>query len=375
MDFFQALVAAFATAAVVGLLGYLLFRWLCRHWTGGPRLNEAARHPYRALLVTVAAVVAARTAPADTAAWWPLLQRGLRIALILVLAWFVAAVLVYLEDGSLNRHRTDIPDNLAARRMRTQVLLLRRLTVAVVVIVAICSILMTFPAVRSVGASLFASAGILSVIVGLAAQSTLSNVFAGITLAFSDALRIDDAVIVEDEWGWIEEVTLTYVVVRLWDDRRLILPSTYFSQNPFQNWTRHTSELLGSVEFDVDWRVDTDGMRLELSRVLAGTDLWDGRVQVLQVTDTIGAMVRIRILVTAHDAPTLFDLRCLVRERMVSWMQRHNPDGLPRSRMELVESEARVYRRLTTETEGLFTGGPEAESRAARAGGSEPPPD
>jgi small-conductance mechanosensitive channel len=371
-DFIQAIVSAFATAAVVALAGYLAFRLMAHHWPAARRLDLAARVPYGVLLVVVAAVVAARTPPRHTRDWWPDVQHGLHIVLIVTVAWLVGAILLFLEDTSLLRHRVDVPDNREARRIRTQVLLMRRLTTAAVVVIAISAVLLSFSQVRTVGASLLASAGILSVIAGLAAQSTLGNVFAGITLVFSDALRLDDAVIVEDEWGTVEEFTLTYVVVRLWDDRRLVLPTTYFSQNPFENWTRRTSELLGAVEFDLDWRVDTEGMRLELNRILERTDLWDRRVQVLQVTDAVSGWVHVRILVTAKDAPTLFDLRCLVREQLVGWLQRHNADGLPRWRTEAVESQARTYSRQgPSETMGLFTGDPEAESRAARAGGGE----
>ncbi|MFT4263301.1 MAG: mechanosensitive ion channel [Nocardioides sp.] len=370
-DFLQRLASALGTAVVIGLAGFVAFRVLRRRWTAAVRLDRAARAPFTLFLVVIAATVATRSAPKGTEDWWSMLRQGIHIVLIAAVAWLVGAILLYFEDARLLRHRTDVADNRDARRARTQLLLLRRLTVVLVVIVAIGAILLSFSAVKAIGASVLASAGILSVVAGLAAQSTLSNVFAGLTLAFSDALRLDDAIIVEEEWGWVEEITLTYVVVRLWDDRRLILPSTYFAQNPFQNWTRNSSELLGSVEFDVDWRVDTDGLRLELSRILAGTDLWDGRVQVLQVTDAVGGVVRVRVLVTAHDAPTLFDLRCLVRERLIAWMQRHNADGLPRGRMELVESQARAYRRLTSDTDGLFTGNPEAEIRAARQGGGD----
>lgn len=370
--FAKAMVSAFATALGVAILGFLLFRVIAHYWPSARRLDRAARKPYAILLVVVAGDVAARTPPRHTRSWWPMAQHGLHIVLIGAVAWLVGAILLFLEDTSLRREGQDtieLPSSREARRIRTQVLLLRRLTVAGVVVVAIGAILLTFSQVRTVGASLLASAGIISVIAGLAAQSTLGNVFAGITLVFSDALRLGDAVIVEDQWGTIEELTLTYVVVRLWDDRRLILPSTFFTQNPFENWTRRTSELLGAVEFDLDWRVDTERMRLELNRVLESTDLWDQRVQVLQVTDAIGGWVHIRILVTAKDAPTLFDLRCLVREQMVGWIQRHNPDALPRFRTEQVESEARVYRRASSETRGLFTGDAKAEDRGARAAG------
>ena len=178
------------------------------------------------------------------------------VAVIVVVAWFVGALAIFFEDLGLARYRIDTADNRIARRVRTQVLILRRLTLVVVVVIAAGAILLGFPGVEAVGASVLASAGLVSVVAGLAAQSTLANVFAGIQLAFSDAIRIDDVVVVEGQWGLIEEITLSYVVVHIWDDRRLVLPSTYFTTTPFENWTRRNSELLGAVELDLDWRVD-----------------------------------------------------------------------------------------------------------------------
>ncbi|MGI3784331.1 MAG: mechanosensitive ion channel family protein [Janthinobacterium lividum] len=235
----------------------------------------------------------------------------------------------------LQRYRTDVSDNQNARRLRTQVLVIRRLTVALVVLVAAGAALLTFPGVRAVGASLLASAGLVSVVVGVAAQSTLANVFAGIQLAFSDAIRIEDVVVVDGQWGRIDEITLSYVVVHLWDDRRLVLPSGWFTKEPFENWTRRSSELLGTVELDLDWHVDVDGLRTHLGEVLARTPLWDGRSQALQVTDAVGGLVRVRVLVSAVDASTLFDLRCHVRERLVAWA-RDRSTAMPRRRVELV---------------------------------------
>jgi small-conductance mechanosensitive channel len=374
-DFIAALVTACVTALAVVVVGTIAFRLAARYWARGSMLARSVRAPFRTFAGVLAVAVAVSRTPYGAWEWWPLVQHTLLIAVIASGAWLLGAMLVYVEDISLRRHRTDVADNLTARRLRTQVLLLRRLTVVVVIVLAIAVALFTFPGVRTFGASLLASAGVLSVIVGIAAQSTLANVIAGITLAFGDALRIDDAVIVEEEWGWVEEITLTYVVVRLWDDRRLIMPSTYFTQNPFENWTRHASELLGSVELDVDWRVDTQAMRAALDRILADTELWDGRVKVLQVTDALAGYVRVRVLVTASDAPTLFDLRCHVREQLVAWLQRHDEDGLPRQRTELVESSSHPYLRQRGTGTGLFTGDPEAEDRAARAGGGAAGPD
>ncbi|GAB7004232.1 mechanosensitive ion channel [Nocardioides sp. AN3] len=369
-DFLAFGVTACVTALAVVVLGTVVFRVAARYWSRGSMLARSVRKPFRVFAGVVAVAVAVSRTPYGAWEWWPAVQHTMRIAIVASGAWLLGAMLIYIEDVSLRRHRTDVPNNLTARRLRTQVLLLRRLTVVAVIILAIAVALFTFPGVRTFGASLLASAGVISVIVGIAAQSSLANVFAGMTIAFSDMLRIDDAVIVEEQWGWVEEITLTYVVLRLWDDRRLMLPSTYFTQNPFENWTRHASELLGAVELDVDWRVDTQAMRAALDRILADTELWDGRVKVLQVTDALAGYVRVRVLVTARDAPTLFDLRCHVREQLVGWLQRHDEDALPRTRTELVESSSHPYLRQPASGSGLFTGDPVAEGRAARAGGS-----
>jgi hypothetical protein len=232
--------------------------------------------------------------------------------------------------------------------------------------------LLTFPSARAAGTSILAGAGVLSIVAGLAAQASLANVIAGLQLAFTDAIRVDDVVVVEEEWGRIEEITLTYVVVHVWDDRRMVLPSTYFTTTPFQNWTRTESAVLGGVEIDVDWTVPFDAMRAELERLLDGNELWDHRVQVLQVTDAIGSVVRVRALVSAKDGPTLFDLRCLVREGLVAWLQREHPGGLPKVRNEGVPgaSPAASPDRPTAPVEtpapnaGLFTGSSAARDRS-----------
>jgi small-conductance mechanosensitive channel len=195
--------------------------------------------------------------------------------------------------------------------------------------------LMTFPQARVVGTSVLASAGFAGIIAGLAAQSVLRNIFAGLQLAFSDAVRLGDVVIVQNEWGRIEEITLSYVVVHVWDDRRLILPTSYFTETPFENWTRTDAALLGAVEFDVDWGLPVDAMREELRHCVEQTDLWDKRVSVLQVTEATGSAMRLRALVSAEDAPRLWDLRCYVREHLVNWVRLQHPSALPRLRTEL----------------------------------------
>jgi len=281
------LVAVFV-AVIVTAVSALVLRSIAKRKTWPRRLLKRARIPFRiTLTVTLVWVAVESTLPDES--WREGVTLAFRVVFIAAFAWLLAQVATFLVDSGLGRYRTDVPDNRVARRLRTQVLILRRLVVVVIVILAAGAILLSFPGIEAVGTSVLASAGLLSIVAGLAAQSSLANVFAGMQLAFSDAIRVDDVVVVEGEWGRIEEITLTYVVVHIWDDRRMVLPSTWFTSTPFQNWTRRNSELLGAVEFDVDWRVSPDAMREELARVLDATELWDRRTSVLQVTDAVGA--------------------------------------------------------------------------------------
>ncbi|MCW2944924.1 MAG: Small-conductance mechanosensitive channel-like protein [Actinoallomurus sp.] len=226
--------------------------------------------------------------------------------------------------------------NVRARRIGTQVLLLRRMSAVIIVVIAAASMLVTFPVVRAVGTGLFASAGVAGIVAGIAAQSTLSNVFAGLQLAFSDALRIDDVVVVDAQWGRIEELTLTYVVLRLWDERRLVLPVSYFVHNSFENWTRHSTRVIGTVLLHVDWSVPVDELRAELYGILREHPLWDQKDWVLQVTDVLpNGMIQLRALMSAADSASAFDLRCDVRERLVAYIRDEHPSALPRFRADL----------------------------------------
>jgi len=370
-----AVAIAIVVAFVIIVVTSLAFRAAARRREWPKALSSGARHPFR-LMVLVLLVWAAvavtiplyAPVPADVL-WRARINHGFLILVIGIGTWLAAGVLSFFIKLGMTRYRTDIPDNKVARRMQTQLAIVRRLGIAVIVIIGAASILLTFPGVQAVGASVLASAGVVSIVAGLAAQSTLANVFAGVQLAFSDAIRVDDVVIAEGEWGRIEEITLTYVVVHIWDDRRMVLPSTYFTSTPFQNWTRNSSELLGSIELDLDWRVSPAAMRQHLEVVLDNTDIWDGRASVLQVTDAVGGFVRVRILVTAIDAPTLFDLRCYVREEMVEWIHTQDPAGMPRTRVQMVDEQPRVEPRPQEKTHtdqvGLFTGTPDAEERAS----------
>jgi hypothetical protein len=362
-DYWMDAVIALATAVVVGLLVVVGVRVACRiiarRLPQVARLERRARTPFRVLVLmaTLNPVVSALR-PADSGPLWEVGARLAQVLAIVAGGWFLTSVVLWLEDAGLSRYSTDVADNRVRRRVRTQVLVLRRLTIAVAALLTAGAVLLTFPGVRAVGASVLASAGLVSVVAALAAQSVLANVFAGIQIAFSDSVRLDDVVIVEEQWGWIEEITLSYVVVRLWDDRRLVLPCTYFTTTPFQNWTRRNSELMGSVELDVDWRVDPDALRGQVEVALAGTDLWDGRFQNLQVTDAVGGWVRIRVLLTAGDASKLFDLRCHVREHLVRWVRDHDA-GLPRQRVQVVGEPEPADR----------TGESSAHANGARHGG------
>ncbi|MBB1198067.1 mechanosensitive ion channel family protein [Curtobacterium flaccumfaciens] len=346
---------ALLVTAVVALVLHLVLRAIARRERWAGVLSRRTKHPFRTVLLVVLLWIAFTSSiprNPDDYPWRDEVAHAFLIVTIAVGCWLACQVAIFLEDLGLHRFRIDVPDNRQARRIRTQVLIIRRLTVAVLVIIAVGAILLTFDGVEAAGASVLASAGLISVVAGLAAQSTLGNVFAGMQLAFSGSIRVDDVVVVEQQWGRIEEITLTYVVVHLWDDRRFVLPSTYFTSTPFENWTRTGSELLGAVEFDLDWRVSPADMRAELDRILDTSTIWDRRVKVLQVTDAVGGLVRVRILVTAPDAGGLFDLRCYVREEMVEWIQRTHPDALPVQRVQLTEPGAAAPRRRGRPAEG-----------------------
>jgi small-conductance mechanosensitive channel len=356
------------------------------HWSiarfgrESPLATDLARTAHRPFLATLTVFAVQQTLRGLTGQFPG--RDGVLHALVLVFiaafAWLVAALLLVLEDVALARWRTDVADNLRARRLKTQVVMLRRVTVAGIVVLTLGVMLMTFPGVRALGASVLASAGLISVIAALAAQSTLGNVFAGLQLAFSDAVRIDDVVVVEGEWGKIEELTLTYVAVQIWDDRRLILPTSYFTTKPFQNWTRTGSAVLGTAEIDVDWSTAVEPLRAEMRAVCEGTELWDGRVCVLQVTDAVGGMIRLRALVSASDAPSLWDLRCLVRERLVTWIWEHQQTALPRNRTTFAGERPAAATTPAAAEPGaspdarVFSGGRDGDDRGSQFGGPDP---
>jgi small-conductance mechanosensitive channel len=372
---------AIAIAYVVGIAVSWVLARLGRRSAVFGDVAHLTRLPLRATLVVIAASAALRRATDPASSWRAWVDHLLVILLIGALTWVVVSLIRVAERQVIARFAggdTGLTDaDRHRRKIKTQVLTLRRIVVAIVVVLGTAAALMTFPSFSDIGKTMFASAGVLTVVAGLAAQTSLGSVFAGIQIAFSDAIRVGDVVVLEEEWGRIEEITLTYVVVHLWDERRLVLPCTYFTTTPFQNWTRNATELLGTAELDVDFTVPFGEMRAELDRLLHANKLWDGRVGVLQVTDAVEGRVRVRMLVSAPNAGALFDLRCDVREGMVAWLQRTSPGALPRQRIEhqsetdndMLGSVATPPRRPQADS-GLFSGNADAERRGRALAGA-----
>ena len=289
------------------------------------------RGPSRWLFAAIALVVAqpAMQLGPEGQAWWHFLAGLLAPALI---GWLLIALLSAGNDIVQERADISVADNLRARRKRTRAGILYRIGFFVVMMVTICLMLMSIPAVRTVGVTLAASAGLAALALGAAAQPALKNIIGGIQMAFTEPIRIDDVVIVDGEWGKIEEINLTFVVVRIWDDRRLVVPVSKFMEENFQNWTRRTSDLLGTGFLDVGRPADDRRPRRKLTEIVSNDPLWDGRVCGLQVTDSFPWHIELRCLVSAADAGKAFDLRCNVREAMTAYIASEMPDALPQQR-------------------------------------------
>jgi small-conductance mechanosensitive channel len=306
--------------------------------------NSILRHVRRpaALLLVLAALFLALPATPLPAFLEGPIRHGVGLVFIAAVAWSIIAMTRVVDDIIESRYDVTADDNLAARRVRTRTQVLRRVVVMVVGIVSVGLMLMTFPSIRRIGTSLLASAGVAGIILGFAAKETIANLLAGIQVALAEPIRLDDVVIVEGEWGKVEEIGMTYVVVRIWDDRRLIVPLSYFIEKPFQNWTRKTANLLGTVSLHVDYTLPVEEVRQELLRILEDSKLWDGRVWNLQVTDATDRTVELRALMSAPDASTAWDLRCQVRERLIGFLQRRHPESLPRLRAEVVRQSGGI---------------------------------
>ncbi|MFJ9623597.1 mechanosensitive ion channel family protein [Streptomyces sp. NPDC101181] len=254
----------------------------------------------------------------------------LTLVLIGASAWLVVRIAVTIVEATYARYATATRDPARVRRVRTQVTLIQRVVIAVVTVVAIAAMLLTFPAMRGIGTSMLASAGLIGIVAGVAAQSTLGNLFAGLQIAFGDMVRIGDTVVVDGEWGTIEEITLTFLAVRTWDERRITMPVSYFTSKPFENWSRGGVQMTGTVFFHLDHSAPVAAMREKLRDILGDIAAWDGRDWSLAVTDTTPSTIQVRAVVTAKDADDIWTVRCAVREQLVGWLRDHHPYALPR---------------------------------------------
>lgn len=254
---------------------------------------------------------------------------------ILLIGWAVMVVIDTLTSYKLSRRPDNIQADVVARKHVTQWQVLRRASHVLTMIVTIAAALMVFPAVRDYGVSLLASAGAAGLVVGLAARPVLSNLIAGIQIAITQPLRVEDAVVINGQWGWVDEITSTYVVVRIWNWQRMVVPLAWLLENPFQNWTRDSSELIGTVYWNLDYTVPMDVLRRKLDEIVHATPLWSGKVVVLQITDSTAQTVQLRALVSAMDSGRAWDLRCHVREQMITFLQANYPHALPKQRLNL----------------------------------------
>ncbi|MGM1018247.1 MAG: mechanosensitive ion channel family protein [Actinomycetota bacterium] len=325
-----ALVAAFASLVVIRLAVSLVSRKFA--W-----VRDLARRVRNAWTV-VAAIIAvwiacAVTVPADQE-WREAVSRLFLIATILAGAWLLAAFASFGFER-LMAHEDATLTGPESRRRHTQLLVIHRLALVLIAVIALGTVLFTFPSMRAVGTSLLASAGIASIIAGLAAQSILGNLIAGVQVAFTDAIRVGDVVVVEGEWGRIGEINLSYVVVYIWDERRLVVPCSYFTTNPIETWTRRSDAILGTVFMDLDWRVPMDAVRARFLEIVEQSAAWDGRSASAVVTGTEGGFVTVRLVMSAKDSDDQWTIRCEVREKMMTWFQTEHPEALPRTRLQM----------------------------------------
>ena len=295
--------------------------------------NLCIKHCYRPFQWIVVLLVMRLLLPLKLSEEYLLVtKQTLSLFFIALLSFLLVKATYVLDEYVIARFDIGEKDNLRARKVRTQLNVLKRIVIIVVSILALGMMLMTFEKVRQLGTTILASAGIIGIVVGMAAQRTIGTFIAGLQIAFTQPICIDDVVIVENEWGRIEEITLTYVVVKIWDLRRLVVPITYFIEKPFQNWTRRTADILGTVYIYLDYTVSVEAVRTELQKILKDSALWDGKVCVLQVTNTSEHTIELRALMSAQDASTAWGLRCHVRERLIEFIQKNYPESLPKLR-------------------------------------------
>jgi small-conductance mechanosensitive channel len=328
-----AALVALLLAELAYRIGERIVRRAVRHSMAASRVVEAARRPAHWVLPLVALNLVWQGTP-DELAGIGSVQHLTMLLLIGALTWLAVSCITGLAQAVIEAHPVTVADNLDARRIQTQSRVLSRILCALVLLIGASIMLMSFPAVRQIGTSLLASAGLVGIVAGFAARPVLGNLIAGLQIGLSQPIRLDDVVIVEGEWGVIEEITGTYVVVRIWDQRRLVVPLQWWIEHPFQNWTRSSAELIGTVFLWVDYRMPLAPLRDALQAACKASKDWDGRLALLQVTDANAQAIQLRALVTSVNSSKNWDLRCHVRERLIDFVQRGYPQYLPRLRAE-----------------------------------------
>lgn len=326
-------------AVAATLIGWLVLAEILRrivralHFEVGQRFVHRCRYPLALLLPALAGLSTLAVLPALSPAWTVILRHVFNVVLIAGCTWLLRGIVRVGGDTIMARHPTDVADNYRARSLRTQITVIERIATIVLVFLGIAATLMTFPQVRTIGTSLLASAGLAGLALGLAARPVLENLLAGLQIALSRPINLDDVVVIDGYWGRIEEITATYVVLAVWDERRLIMPFSRIISSAFENWTRRNSELLGTVYFYADYHVPIDELRAELERICHASKNWDGRVCQIVVTDATERTLQLRALVSTADSNTGWNLRCEVREKLIEYLQRHYPESLPRLRL------------------------------------------
>ncbi|GAA3727113.1 mechanosensitive ion channel family protein [Salinactinospora qingdaonensis] len=332
-------IAVAIAVLVVSVAHWLLAHKLSKVWQVAPPLVHRCRISAYAAAVVLGVNIAIPDSDGIDYATYGVFRHAMGIAMIASVTWLALTIAYAITDVVLDRLSPYNGDSdLRARRLRTQVRLLRRVVATIIGILATAAILFTFPSVQALGAGLLASAGLIGIVAGVAAQSVLGNLFAGLQLAFSDALRLNDVVVIEGEWGRIEELTLTKVTVRIWDERRLVLPVSHFTTTPFENWTKQNTALTGYVKLYVDWEVPVEQLREVAGAFITNHPLWDGRRWSLQVTDVLqNGLVEVRAVMTTADSDARWDLCCELREHLVGYLATNCPLALPRNRTEISE--------------------------------------
>ena len=363
----QAYVVPLGIALAVGALGAWVILALYRRLEGRDRRRARIGRmlgPPLALAFPLLLLVPALQATPLHDRWLDQTQRLVHIGLTACFIWLLVRAVAAGEKAILRNHPIEVADNLEARRVQTQTRVLSRVLMGGIIVLGISLVLLQFDMVAKIGSALLASAGLIGLVAGIAAKPVFGNLIAGLQIAVTQPIRLDDVVIVEGEWGRIEEIGSSYVVVRIWDERRMVVPLTWFIENPFQNWTRRSADLLGTAFLWLDYRAPIPAIRAELERICKDAPLWDGRVCVTQVTETTEHTLQVRLLVSARNSGDAFDLRCLVRERMLDFLAREHPQALPRLRAQLEESADTPKRRVAP--------APEQEVRSPGAEDGEP---